>query len=181
MKVTETALPGVILIEPRFFEDDRGYFYESYQVERYREFGIDVTFVQDNVSRSRQGVLRGMHYQIQQPQAKLAQVLEGEVFDVAVDLRRNSPQFGRWVGFRLSAENKQQLYVPIGLAHGFYVTSPHAVFHYKCSDFYAPEVERGLRWDDPDVAIVWPEGERLIAPRDAAFPLLRDINGDVPE
>lgn len=180
MKVTETKLPGVLLIEPRVFEDERGYFFESYHAERYRQAGIPARFVQDNQSRSGQGVLRGMHYQLGRPQAKLVQVLQGEVFDVAVDIRRGSPHFGQWVGALLSGENKHQLYIPEGFAHGFYVMSETADFAYKCSDFYAREEERGLRWDDPDVGIEWPEGRRILAPRDAAFPLLREMDADLP-
>jgi dTDP-4-dehydrorhamnose 3,5-epimerase len=180
MKVTPTELAGVLLIEPRVFQDERGYFFESYHEQRYLSLGIPSRFVQDNQSHSKQGVLRGMHYQLGQPQAKLVQVLRGEVYDVAVDIRKGSPQFGRWVGVRLSGENKHQLYVPEGFAHGFYVLSETADVHYKCSDFYAQQEERGIRWDDPAVGIQWPVGPRIVAARDAAFPLLRDPNQTLP-
>lgn len=180
MKVTETALPGVLLIEPRVFRDERGSFLETWHAERYRKEGIAVAFVQDNFSHSLCGVLRGLHYQLGQPQAKLVQVLRGEVYDVAVDIRRGSPHFGRWVGVRLSDENRHQLFVPAGFAHGFYVLSDTADFHYKCSDFYAQAEERGVRWDDPELAIDWPAGPRIVHARDAAFPLLREAGADLP-
>jgi dTDP-4-dehydrorhamnose 3,5-epimerase len=180
MKVVETALPGVLLIEPRVFEDERGCFFEAYHAQRYRALGIPGDFVQDNQSHSRRGVLRGLHYQLGRPQAKLVQVLRGEVYDVAVDIRKGSPHFGRWVGVHLSDRPRCQLYIPEGFAHGFYVLSESADFCYKCSDFYSQEDERGLRWDDPDLAIQWPDGERILAPRDAAFPLLRGLDADLP-
>ena len=182
MKVTETKLPGVFLIEPRVFGDERGYFFESYQEERYQAAGIPSRFVQDNVSKSQRGVLRGMHYQQGQPQAKLVQVVSGEVFDVAVDIREGSPNFGQWVGVVLTGENHHQLYIPEGFAHGFYVMSKTAVFQYKCSDYYAADKERGLVWNDPDVGIEWPEGpEPVLAQRDAEFPRLKDIGVDLPK
>ena len=180
MKVTNTDLPGVLLVEPDVFKDDRGYFLETYHAQRYEQSGIPARFVQDNFSSSKGGVLRGMHYQIGRPQAKLVQVLQGEVFDVAVDIRIGSPSFGKWVGYRLSAQNARQLYIPEGFAHGFYVLSDVASFLYKCTDFYAPKGERGIRWDDPEVGIDWPRGERILAPRDAGFPLLRDAGDDLP-
>lgn len=180
MKVSETALPGVLLIEPRVFTDERGFFLETWHAERYRGEGITVPFVQDNFSHSLRGVLRGLHYQLGQPQAKLVQVLQGEVYDVAVDIRRGSPTFGRWVGVRLSGENRRQLFIPVGFAHGFYVLSETADFHYKCSDFYAHAEERGVRWDDPELAITWPPGPRIVHPRDAAFPLLHEAGDDLP-
>jgi dTDP-4-dehydrorhamnose 3,5-epimerase len=180
MNVIPTALPGLLVVEPRIFRDERGLFFESYHEERYRSLGIAARFVQDNQSHSLRGVLRGLHYQLGRPQAKLVQCLSGEVFDVAVDIRRGSPTFGRWVGEMLSAENRKQLFIPEGFAHGFYVVSEAADFHYKCSDFYAPAEERGIRWDDPDLAIAWPQGPRMVHARDAAFPLLRDAAGQLP-
>lgn len=157
MQVTPTAIPEVLVIEPQVFGDARGFFYESFNERRWRErTGLERAFVQDNHSRSQQGVLRGLHYQIRQPQGKLVRVVVGEVFDVAVDLRRPSPTFGRWVGMVLSAENKKQLWVPEGFAHGFLVLSAHAEFLYRTTDYYAPEHERCIIWNDPDLAIAWP-------------------------
>ncbi|MFH7320728.1 dTDP-4-dehydrorhamnose 3,5-epimerase [Desulfurivibrio sp. D14AmB] len=156
MKFTPTAIPEVILIEPQVFGDERGFFMETWHAAKFAAAGLDLAFVQDNHSRSGRGTLRGLHYQIKQPQGKLARVIAGEVFDVAVDLRRHSPTFGRWVGVILSATNKKMLWVPPGFAHGFYVLSPEADFLYKCTQFYAPEDERVLRWDDPELAIAWP-------------------------
>lgn len=156
MRVTATAIPDVKLIEPRVFADARGFFMETWHAGVFREAGLDVQFVQDNHSRSGQGTLRGLHYQIERPQGKLVRVVAGEVFDVAVDLRRSSPTFGQVLGDVLSAENKLQLWVPPGFAHGFYVLSEWAEVVYKCTDFYAPEHERTLRWDDAALAIEWP-------------------------
>lgn len=157
MKVTATAIPDVLLIEPRVFGDVRGFFYESFNQRAFASAtGLDVDFVQDNHSRSQQGVLRGLHYQIRQPQGKLVRVAVGEVFDVAVDLRRRSPTFGKWVGFLLSAENKLQMWVPPGFAHGFVVLSEAAEFLYKTTDYYAPEHEQCIAWNDPSIGIVWP-------------------------
>jgi dTDP-4-dehydrorhamnose 3,5-epimerase len=156
MKVIATKIPDVLIIEPQVFGDDRGFFYESYnQKAFYDKVGLDVQFVQDNHSRSAQNVLRGMHYQIQQPQGKLVRVVVGEVFDVAVDLRRSSPTFGQWVGVHLSAASKQMFWVPPGFAHGFLVLSEYAEFLYKTTDYYAPQYERSLLWNDPTVAIAW--------------------------
>jgi dTDP-4-dehydrorhamnose 3,5-epimerase len=156
MKFSPTRIPDVILIEPQLFGDERGFFMETWQVEHFKEAGITATFVQDNHSGSRQGTLRGLHYQIQQPQGKLLRVSVGEIFDVAVDIRKSSPTFGQWVGASLSAENKRQLWVPPGFAHGFYVLSEWAELIYKASDFYAPEHDRTLSWNDPSIAIDWP-------------------------
>lgn len=157
MKFIPTEIPDVVLVEPKRFGDHRGFFMESWNRRTFADGGIDVDFVQDNHSRSAQGVLRGLHYQIRQPQGKLVRVTAGEVFDVAVDLRRSAPTFGRWVGVTLSAANGRMLWVPPGFAHGFYVTSPAgADFQYKCTDYYAPEHERALRWDDPQIGIDWP-------------------------
>lgn len=159
IKVTPLAIDAVLLIEPRVFGDERGFFFESYNQRDFEAaVGRSVTFVQDNHSRSARNVLRGLHYQIRQPQGKLVRVTEGAVFDVAVDLRRGSASFGRWVGAELSADNKRQLWVPEGFAHGFLVLSEFAEFLYKTTDFYAPEHERCLRWDDPEVGIDWPAG-----------------------
>jgi dTDP-4-dehydrorhamnose 3,5-epimerase len=157
MKVTETTLPGVLLIEPVVFGDARGFFMESWHQEKYEKAGVPARFKQDNLSFSQKGVLRGMHFQNPGTQGKLVSVLKGEVFDVAVDVRVGSPHFGKWVGYLLSAENKHQLYVPEGFAHGFIVTSDDALFQYKCTDLYQPQHECSLKWDDPDVGIVWPK------------------------
>ena len=177
MKFVETRLPGPVKIIPTVHQDERGYFMEIWQAERCRDAGIDADFVQDNVSQSSKGTLRGLHYQIKQPQGKLLRVVSGEVFDVAVDLRKSSPNFGQWVGEVLSAENKHQLWVPPGFGHGFLVLSDMAEFVYKCTDYYAPEFERTIRWDDPDIDIEWPlpAGERpVLSAKDAAAPFLKD-------
>ncbi len=158
MKVTPTAIPDVLIIEPKVFGDERGFFLESFNQKAFNEAtGLDVNFVQDNHSRSAQGVLRGLHYQVQKPQGKLVRVVRGAVFDVAVDIRKSSPTFGQWVGEVLSAENHKQLWVPPGFAHGFLVMSDSADFLYKTTDYYAPQHERCIAWDDPDVGIQWPE------------------------
>jgi dTDP-4-dehydrorhamnose 3,5-epimerase len=170
MKVTPTAIPEVVLIEPKVFKDDRGFFLETFQANKYAAAGVPPTLVQDNHSGSRRGVLRGLHYQITQPQGKLVSVVVGEVFDVAVDLRRSSPTFGQWVGATLSAQNHRQIWVPPGFAHGFYVLSDWAEVTYKVTAFYNPEAERTLIWDDPEVGIHWPllEGRKpLLSPKDA--------------
>lgn len=156
MKVITTPIDGLLIIEPQVFGDERGFFCETWQAARYSEAGIDGDFVQDNHSRSRQGILRGLHYQIQNPQGKLVRVTEGEVFDVAVDLRRSSATFGQWYGVTLSADNHRQFWVPPGFAHGFYVLSESADFVYKCTDYYAPEFERSLLWNDAGIGIDWP-------------------------
>lgn len=156
MKFTPTSIPDISLIEPRVFGDSRGFFMETYQAREFLDAGIPADFVQDNHSGSRRGTLRGLHYQIRQAQGKLVRVVAGEIFDVAVDLRRNSPTFGQWVGISLSAENKHQVWVPAGFAHGFYVTSEWAEIVYKATDFYAPEWERTLAWNDPQLNIQWP-------------------------
>jgi len=176
VKTIPTELPGVLLIEPQVFGDDRGFFMETYHRARYAQHGIPDGLVQDNLSHSRKGVLRGLHLQWPYPQGKLVQVFSGEVFDVAVDVRRGSPTYGRWVGERLSGENKRQLWIPAGFAHGFCVTSDEALFGYKCSDFYHPEAELSLRWDDPDIGIDWPlDGEPDLSPKDLDAALLHDI------
>ncbi len=167
MKVIETTLPGVFLLEPKVFGDARGFFMESYNKRAMSEAGITQDFVQDNHSRSAKGVLRGLHYQIRQSQGKLVRVVAGEVYDVAVDMRRSSPNFGRWTGMRISAENKLMAWIPPGFAHGFYVLSEFAEFLYKTTDYYAPEHERSLLWNDPALAIDWPlDGEPGLSEKD---------------
>ncbi len=175
MNIATTPLPGVLVFEPRRFGDERGYFYETWQSKRYAEAGINLPFVQDNVSRSKRGVLRGLHFQNPNAQGKLVSVLDGEVFDVAVDIRNDAPTFGHWFGIMLSADNGKQLWVPPGFAHGFYVTSESAVFSYKCTDYYSPTSEASLRWNDPAVRIEWPKGEKHLAPKDRDAALLADI------
>ena len=173
MEFLPTTLPGVTRIRPRVFGDERGFFAEVYQRQRYEAAGIDVSFVQDNLSRSSQGVLRGLHYQIRQPQGKLVQVLAGAIFDVAVDMRRSSPTFGRWYGVELTSDARDLLYIPPGFAHGFAVLSQTADVMYKCTDYYAPEHERTLLWSDPEVGVVWPtEGEPILSEKDRAGVLL---------
>jgi len=169
MKITKTAIPEVLLVEPTVFGDDRGFFYESYNAKEWQELtGLQTRFVQDNHSRSAKNVLRGIHYQIQQPQGKLVRVVVGEVYDVAVDLRKSSPTFGQWVGERLSAESKKSLWVPEGFGHGFLVLSEFAEFLYRTTNFYAPEHERCLAWNDSTLGIDWPlDGEPLLSEKDA--------------
>lgn len=182
MKVTPTKLPEVLLLEPQVFGDERGYFLESYNKKRYRDAGITEEFVQDNLSFSRQGVLRGLHFQNPNAQGKLVFVLEGEVFDVAVDIRRGSPDFGKWFGVYLSAQNKRQLYVPPGFAHGFAVVSETALFAYKCTEFYDRNSERSILWNDRDIGISWPVQEPVLSPKDADAAVLAEINpGLLPE
>ncbi|TLS69093.1 dTDP-4-dehydrorhamnose 3,5-epimerase [Mariprofundus erugo] len=178
MKVMETALPGVLLIEPQVFSDARGDFFESYQQLRYAAFAIPAAgtgFVQDNCSRSRKGVLRGLHFQKRQPQGKLFSVTSGTVFDVVADVRPHSPCFGQWLGVTLSGENRHQLWVPPGYAHGYCVLSELADVHYKCTALYAPEDESGVVWNDPDLAISWPVARPLLSARDLALPSLAVI------
>ncbi len=178
MQVIETALEGVRIIEPRVFEDRRGFFFESYNERAYAEHGIGDRWVQDNHSRSVRGVLRGLHYQAPPGQAKLVRVVVGEVYDVAVDVRFGSPTFGQYVGVVLSAENRRQLYIPVGLAHGFCVLSETADFLYKVTSYYAPQDERGIRWDDPTLGIPWPVRDPILSDKDLALPFLRDIPQD---
>lgn len=174
--VTKTNLPEVLILEPKVFGDDRGFFFESFNQKDFQQAtGLDVNFVQDNHSKSSQGVLRGLHYQIQHAQGKLVRVTQGAVFDVAVDLRRSSPNFGKWVGLELSADNKRQLWVPPGFAHGFVVTSETAEFLYKTTDYWYPEHERSMLWCDPTVGVQWPSaGAPKLAAKDAAAVLLTD-------
>ena len=176
MKFTPLALPEVILVEPDVHRDARGFFVETYHLEKYRAGGIPGPFVQDNHSRSVQGTLRGLHAQRRRPQGKLVRAVDGEMFDVAVDTRRGSPTFGRWVGVRLSGENFHQLYVPPGFAHGFCVLSPAVHVEYKCTDFYEPADEIGLAWDDPDVGIEWPIRDPIVSDKDRRLPRLRDLS-----
>lgn len=178
MNVTATRLPGVLLIEPRVFGDARGYFFESWSAARYAEAGVPGPFVQDNISRSRRGILRGLHLQNPHAQGKLVSALEGEVFDVAVDVRAGSPTFGQWVGALLSADNHHQLWVPPGFAHGFCVLSENAVFHYKCTDAYHPECELSVAWDDPAIGIAWPIAEPTLNDKDRSGLRLADIPRD---
>jgi len=175
MKITPTSLDGVLLIEPKVFEDGRGFFMETFVRDVFRQQGIHVDFVQDNHAKSTRGVLRGLHYQIQHGQDKLVRVVQGEVFDVAVDVRQGSPSFGKWEGVTLSAENKLQLFVPKGFAHGYCVLSDTAEFIYKCSDTYHPEDEGGLIWNDPDVGIQWPIPNPILSEKDKTHPRLKDI------
>ncbi|AGY56695.1 dTDP-4-dehydrorhamnose 3,5-epimerase [Gloeobacter kilaueensis] len=176
MQRIETSLPGVCVIEPKVFGDVRGYFYESYHRERFAQLGIGDLFVQDNCSYSLGGVLRGLHYQLRHPQAKLCRVAQGEVFDVAVDIRRGSPTFGQWTGVILSGENKRQIYIPSGFAHGFAVISESAEFVYKCSDFYHPEDEQGIAWNDPQVGIAWPLADPRLSEKDKKYLFLEQTD-----
>ena len=178
MNVIETALPGVVIVEPKVFGDERGFFMETWNAGRYAEQGLPGAFVQDNLSFSRRGVLRGLHFQHPWSQGKLVQVLQGEVFDVAVDIRLGSPTFGRWAGVTLSADNKRQFYVPEGFAHGFCVTSETALFAYKCTDRYAPEAEGSILWDDPDIGIRWPLAEPSLSAKDEQGLRLKDMPED---
>jgi len=182
MKFIETSLPGCVIIEPQVFGDSRGFFYESYNEAKYREAGIDRRFVQSNVSRSARGVLRGLHYQWPHPQGKLVSVLDGEVFDVAVDIRQGSPTFGQWTGVMLTAENHRHFWIPEGFAHGFCVVSEHATFSYQCTDLYDAKADGAVRWDDPAIGIDWPVKEPLLSEKDARAPLLADVaDGRLPE
>jgi len=176
VKVVETGIPGALLIEPKVFGDQRGFFLETWNRERYLSAGFpDISFVQDNHSRSRQGVLRGLHFQLQHPQGKLVQVVTGAVFDVAVDIRVGSPTFGAWVGYELTEDNHRQLWVPPGLAHGFCVLSETVDFTYKCTDVYHPEDEGGVLWCDPEIGIEWPIEHPLLSDKDKAFSRLSAI------
>lgn len=175
MKVIETDLPGVLILEPRVFGDERGFFMESWNARRYAQYGLPTHFVQDNLSFSRRGVLRGLHFQNPQPQGKLVSVLQGEVFDVAVDIRVGSPTFGRWTGVTLSAEDKRQFYIPPDFAHGFVVTSETALFFYKCTDYYAPASEGTVLWDDPEIGIEWPLENPTLSEKDRQAPILSEM------
>jgi dTDP-4-dehydrorhamnose 3,5-epimerase len=175
MKVIETALPGALILEPQVFGDTRGFFYESYNEAKYRAAGVDHRFVQSNVSRSARGVLRGLHYQWPNPQGKLVSVLEGEVYDVAVDIRRGSPTFGQSVGVMLTADNHRHFWVPEGFAHGFCVLSEFATFTYQCTALYDPKADAGIRWNDAALGIDWPLSEPLLSDKDGRTPLLEDV------
>ena len=175
MKVIDTGLPGCMIIEPAVFDDARGFFYEAWNISRYGEHGLPAKFTQHSVSSSARGVLRGLHYQWPNPQGKLVSVLEGEVYDVAVDIRRGSPHFGRWTAVVLSAENKRQFWIPEGFAHGFAVLSERAVFSYLCTDVYVKESDAGVRWNDGSVGVDWPVSDPVLSGKDEAAPLLADI------
>jgi dTDP-4-dehydrorhamnose 3,5-epimerase len=182
MIVKETTLPGVLVIEPRVFSDARGVFWETYHAKRYADAGIPAAFVQDNASRSVRGTLRGLHYQLRRPQGKLVWVSWGQVFDVVVDIRRGSPHFGRWFGLTLRGDQPQQLYIPPGFAHGFCVVSESADFAYKCTEFYAPDDERGILWNDPGIRIEWPIAEPLLSAKDRSYHRLNDVaSNDLPK
>jgi dTDP-4-dehydrorhamnose 3,5-epimerase len=178
MKVISTNIDGLLVVEPNVFGDDRGFFFESFNARRFAELtGVEAEFVQDNHSRSAKNVLRGLHYQIEQAQGKLVRVTAGSVFDVAVDLRKSSPTFGKWFGIELSAENKRQLWIPPGFAHGFLVTSDAAEFLYKTTDYYAPQHERAILWNDPAIGIEWPlQGEPLLSGKDQKGALLAEAD-----
>ena len=177
MQVSKPPIDGLLIIEPKVFADPRGVFYEVYSENRYNEHGIP-RFVQDNHSVSKKGVLRGLHYQVNSGQDKLVRVTQGEIFDVAVDIRKQSPTYGNWWGLSLSEMNNLQLYIPVGFAHGFCVLSESAEVLYKCSDYYSPEDERGILWSDPDLAIDWPIKDPILSEKDAVYPLL--VNSDLP-
>ena len=173
MNIVKTSLPGLVIVEPKAFGDQRGFFLETWNRKQYRDVGIDEDFVQDNLSLSRAGVLRGLHYQHPDTQGKLVYVLQGEVFDVAVDIRTDSPTFGKWEGIVLSGDNKRQAYVPKGFAHGFCVLSETALFAYKCTDFYNPAAEAGILWNDPEIGIDWPVSAPVLSEKDTKHPTLR--------
>jgi len=178
MNITRCDIAGLLIIEPKVFGDARGFFMETWNEQRYREAGLDLQFVQDNLSSSRRGALRGLHFQNPRAQGKLVWVIEGEVFDVAVDLRRSSPTFGRWHGLNLSGENRLQFYVPRGFAHGFAVLSETAVFAYKCTEFYSPKDELTLSWNDPDVGVKWPLSNPVLSEKDQKGVRLKDLPPD---
>ena len=175
MNVISTELPGVLILEPKVFPDARGFFLETYNKERYAAAGLNLEFVQDNLSSSSRGVLRGLHYQNPHAQGKLVYVLAGEVWDVAVDIRPGSPTYAKWTAVTLSAGNKRQFYIPPGFAHGFCVLSETALFTYKCTDLYHPECDGGVRWNDPDIGIAWPVAEPILSDKDKIQPYLRDL------
>ncbi len=177
MKIHSAPLPGILIIEPRVFTDERGFFYESHQEKRYLDAGIP-PLVQDNISRSKQDALRGLHYQLPQSQGKLVWVTRGKVWDVMVDIRRSSPTYKKWFGLTLSDEEPKQIYIPPGYAHGFCVLSAEADFCYKCTDYYSPQTEQGIAWNDPELAIDWPVSNPLLSPKDAAYPTLNEIAHD---
>jgi dTDP-4-dehydrorhamnose 3,5-epimerase len=175
MQVSETKLPGILLIEPKVYPDSRGYFFEMFNQANYDKHGINKHFVQDNISRSSKNVLRGLHYQLEKPQAKLVSVLQGSVYDVVVDIRKNSPTFGQWFGVELNDKNHLQLFIPEGFAHGFYVLSQEVYFFYKCSDYYHPPSEQGIRWDDPDLGINWGAVDPIVSEKDKNYKSLKQV------
>jgi dTDP-4-dehydrorhamnose 3,5-epimerase len=181
VKFLPAELAGIIVVEPDVHRDSRGYFLEAYNAQKYKAGGIDGPFVQDNHSRSMEGTLRGLHLQLRRPQGKLIRVIEGEIYDVAVDVRRGSPSFGRWAGVRLSGDNFRQCYVPPGFAHGFAVVSPIALVEYKCTDLYDPADEVGIAWNDPALAIPWPVGQPFLSERDRRNPILAEVMDELPE
>jgi dTDP-4-dehydrorhamnose 3,5-epimerase len=181
MQVSAAPLEGLLVIETKLWRDARGAFVETYHQERYRDAGIGAAFVQDNFSWSQANVLRGLHYQLSRPQGKLVMVVEGRVFDVAVDIRKGSPTFGQWHGVELSAENGRQLYIPPGYAHGYCVLSDRAGFMYRCTDYYNPSDERGIRWNDPQLAIDWPAVNPLVSQKDQAYKTLAEMQGELPQ
>ena len=174
MEFIQTEIPDVLLVKPNVIEDHRGFFMESYHFEKFKIGGINCTFVQDNHAKSVQNTLRGLHFQVQYPQAKLLRCLKGKVFDVAVDIRQDSPYFGKWVGEELSEENRYQLYIPEGFAHGYYVISETAEIAYKCSEIYHSQDEQGIRWNDPEIAINWPGDNPILSEKDKALPMMAD-------
>ena len=176
MDIIETKLPGVLILQPKIFTDDRGLFFECFQAEKYVQHGIDLPFVQDNFSRSYKSVLRGMHYQFPNTQGKLIWVTRGHVFDVVVDIRRDSPTFGNFCSINLSPEKIQQVYIPPGFAHGFCTLTDEVDFHYKCTDYFYPQQDRGFCWNDPDVSIPWPIKNPTLSPKDTTYPRLKDIS-----
>lgn len=180
MRIIETPLKGMLVIEPDVFRDPRGFFLETYHEPRYAQVGIRGPFVQDNLSWSTRGTLRGLHYQLTRPQGKLVMVVKGTVFDVVADIRRGSPTFGRWYGTELSEDNLRQLYIPPGFAHGFCVVSEEAGFLYKCTDCYAPADERGIIWNDPTLAIAWPVATPTLSAKDRTYKTLREMTADLP-
>jgi len=178
MKIITTSIDGILIIEPKTFKDKRGFFMETYNQNRYNESGINATFVQDNLSYSVKNTVRGLHFQIKHSQAKLIQVVSGEIFDVAVDLRPNSATFGKWLGIHLSDENRRQVFIPEGFAHGYCVLSEFALFYYKCSDFYAPGDESGIIWSDPDIGIEWPVENPIISEKDKQYQKLSGLTAE---
>ncbi|MCK5529360.1 MAG: dTDP-4-dehydrorhamnose 3,5-epimerase [Kiritimatiellae bacterium] len=179
LKVETTDILGVLIFSPKVYDDDRGFFMETYNKELYQQAGLSDNFVQDNYSHSTKGTLRGLHYQLPHTQGKLVSVIWGEVFDVAVDIRKNSPTFGKWVGLNLSDQNRKQLYIPEGLAHGFCVLSEKADVIYKCTDTYSPDSDRGILWSDPAIGIEWPTLSSIISDKDKELPLLSEIPGNL--
>lgn len=176
MKINTTPIDGLLVLEPDVFRDERGFFLETFHEQKYKSFGIESNFVQDNLSFSSKGILRGLHFQYRHPQAKLVQVLSGEVFDVAVDIRPGSPTFGKWFGIRLSQDNLYQMFIPEGFAHGYCVVSETALFAYKCTDFYSPSDEGGLLWSDRDIGIEWPVSDPVLSQKDSRLPRLSEFS-----